>query len=261
MTSKPAIAALILDMDGVLWRGMQPIGDLPAAFNRIEQLGLSVVLATNNATMSLEQYLEKLCGFGVSLAPWQIVNSSQTVAHHLQQLHPEGGPVFIVGESGMVLELAKEGFYPSTGESPLAVTVGLDRELNYEKLSLACSYIRSGVPFIGSNPDPTYPSPQGLIPGAGAVLAFIEAASGVPPTIVGKPSPEMYRLAMERMQITPEKTLVVGDRLTTDIAGAQAIGCLAALVLSGVTTQDAALQWQPPLDWIATDLTALLEKL
>ena len=256
----PEIKALILDMDGVLWRDDQSIGNLPSIFSEISRRNLKVTLATNNATLSVEQYLEKLGRFGVSLQPKQIVNSSLAAAHYLTKRFPDKGNVYIVGEQGLFSTLEQHGFTHSE-EGVLAVIGSLDRQLTFEKLRQATMIIRSGVPFIGTNPDRTFPTPNGLIPGAGTILAAIEAATSVQPVIVGKPSPEMYVVAIDRMNTLPEETLVVGDRLETDIIGAQQLGCLTALVLSGVTSREAAQVWSPPPDYIAEDLTALLSAL
>jgi 4-nitrophenyl phosphatase len=254
------IQGLILDMDGVIWRDRQPIGDLPHIFQEITRLGLRVTLATNNATLSAEKFQEKLAGFGVALESWQIVNSAQATAEYLAQQYPAGGPVFIIGEEGLVSSLADYGFIHSD-QSPLAVVAGLDRQLTYQKLCQAALFIRSGIPFIGTNPDRTLPTPDGFIPGAGSILAALEAASDVKPLLIGKPAPEMYRIALGRLQTKPEDTLVVGDRLETDIAGAQALHCLTALVLSGATGIEAALQWQPALDFICEDLEQVLKRI
>lgn len=253
----PQLKALILDMDGVLWRDDQPIGDLHAIFDEISRRNLKVTLATNNATLSVDQYLRKLESFGVSLRSEQIVNSSLAAAQYLSHRFPEKGNVYIVGEEGIFTTLRQNGFDHSQ-ENVLAVVGSLDRQLTFEKLKQATRIIRSGVPFIGTNPDPTFPTPNGLIPGTGAILAAIEAATQVRPVIVGKPSPEMYILAIDRMNSSPKETLVVGDRLETDIIGAQKIGCPTALVLSGVTGAAAASAWNPAPDYIVEDLAALL---
>lgn len=254
------IRAMIVDMDGVLWRGAQPLIDLPAAFERIRRGGWKVVLATNNATRSPQQYVEKLASFGVQFDPDQIVNSAQAAAYSLHRSFPDGGPVFVVGEQGLLQALAVYGFYPSE-DGAVAVVAGLDRGFTFEKLRKASRLIRSGALFVGTNPDLTFPSPQGIEPGAGALLAAIEAASGVSPTIAGKPQPGMYRVALERLGAPPGETLVIGDRLDTDIAGAQALGCPTALVLSGVTTLEAARTFSPLPDIIAADLTAVLDEM
>ena len=258
-TSSP-LRALILDMDGVLWKNYQPIGDLPAIFARIRALGLNFIMATNNATRTPAWYLDRMAQFGVHLEPWQVINSAEATAEYLRQRFPQGGPVYAIGEEGLLNALRRRGF-TLDGEEALAVVAGLDKHLTYEKIKRANALIRRGAPFVGTNPDRTFPTPQGQVPGAGTILAAIEAASGVPPIVIGKPGAAMYRLALARLGARPEETLVVGDRLETDIAGAQNAGCRAALVLSGVTSPAEAAQWQPAPDWIAKDLTTLLELL
>jgi 4-nitrophenyl phosphatase len=254
----PPVQGLILDLDGVLWRGNQPLGNLPSIFDHIASRGLRVVLATNNATLSIRQYQEKLASFGVHLDTTQIINSAQALAFALHTLHPEGGPVFIVGETGLTEALSEEGFYRSEDGGALAVAVGLDRGITYEKLKQATLLIRNGIAFYGTNPDATYPAPEGLIPGAGSLLAAIQTATGVAPVIAGKPARPMLDLAMARLGTTVSETLMVGDRLDTDITGGQHIGMRTALVLTGVSTIAEAQDWSPPPDIIAPDLTTLL---
>ena len=163
----------------------------------------------------------------------------------------------MIGEVGLVQTLAEQGFYLSE-EDVLAVVVGLDRNLTYEKLKKATLLIRSGVPFIGTNPDRTFPTPQGLIPGAGAVIAAVEAATDVKPVYAGKPETYLYQLALDRLAVPPQEALVIGDRLDTDITGGQSLGCKTGLVLTGVSTETEALNWKPALDYIASDLFSLL---
>ena len=258
----PPIRALILDMDGVLWRDHEPIGDLPTLFARMASLGLRVILATNNATRSVASYLEKLAGFGVTLEPWQIITSSQATAQYLKTQHPEGGHVFVVGEAGLVEALSERGFTAETDGHPVhTVVAGMDRRLTYEKLAQATLLIRGGAAFVGTNPDRSFPTPAGLVPGAGSILALLETATDVSPTIIGKPGPIMYQQAIERLGTAPEETLAVGDRLETDILGGQNTFCKTALVLSGVATLAQASAWQPAPDLIADDLTAVLDSL
>lgn len=253
------IQGIILDMDGVLWRDEQAIGDLPDVFAALNQRGWKTVVATNNATRTAEQHLEKLRRFGVHLQAWQVVTSCATTAHYLSRRFPQGGPVFMIGEAALQDSLAEVGIYPDgENQKVLAVVVSMDRQITYEKLAQACLYIRAGVPFIATNPDRTFPSPRGLLPGAGAILAALEAASDVQPIIMGKPALEMYRVALERLGTQPQETLVVGDRLETDIQGAQELGCRTALMLSGVTSVERAAAWRPVPDLICRDLTAML---
>ncbi len=252
------IEALILDMDGVLWRESTAIGDLPAIFNRINALGLKYMLATNNATRTPRQYVEKLASFGADVPLESIVTSSMAVAHLLHQQHPNGGPVYIVGETGLTQALEKEGFYVGE-EHPLAVIASMDREVNFEKLKTATLLIRSGVPFYATNPDRTYPTPRGMIPGAGAIIGSIEIATDVKPIIAGKPNPTLYQFSLELLGSAPERTLAVGDRLETDILGGQRLGCRTALVLSGIATREDAQRHTPPPDLVTADLSALID--
>jgi len=259
----PNIKALILDMDGVLWRDSVPIGNLPVIFNRIRERGLKVALATNNATRTIVEHLDKVSGFGVTLEPWQIISSASATANALCKEFPNGGTVFIVGENGIQRALEERGFTPIVDPNddirPVAVVGGIDRYVSYGKLRRATLHIRAGVPFYGTNPDKTFPTPEGLVPGAGAILASIEAATSVEPIIIGKPKPAMMYMALEQLETKPEETLVVGDRLETDIAAGQAAGCKVALVLTGVSSKQQADAWQPAPDFIVEDLSTLVE--
>jgi 4-nitrophenyl phosphatase len=257
-TLTPRIRGAILDLDGTIWRGSQPIGDLPVLFRRLDEIGIRLILATNNATKRIEQYLERIQGYGIDLEPWQVINSAQAAAHLLKKAFPEGGPVFMVGEIGLKSALEEEGFFLSE-DKPVAVVAGLDRQVNYDKLSRGATLIRSGLPFIGTNPDATFPAPDGLIPGSGTILAALSTASGVKPLIAGKPERAMFDLAMLRLATTPIETLVIGDRLDTDIAGGQRAGCRTALVLSGVSTRLEADAWTPPVDLVASNWMQLLD--
>jgi 4-nitrophenyl phosphatase len=245
-------------MDGVLWRGSDPIGDLQSLFNQIDNIGWKVIFATNNATRTIRQYVDLLSSFGVKVHPWQIITSASAVTYYLSKQFPNGGPVYIIGEEGLIQACAEQGFYQSDS-SVLVVIAGMDRNLTYDKLKTATLLLRSGIPFIGTNPDLTFPTPDGLVPGAGSILAALTAASSVLPTIVGKPEPTMYQMALERFKLSAEKVLVVGDRPETDIAGAQRIGCRTALVLSGVTNSEQASTWHPAPDIIAPDLESVLK--
>jgi len=255
-----SIRGLIVDMDGVLWRGPEPVVDLPALFALIRKLGLKIVLATNNATRSPDQYIERLRSYGVDLETWQVVNSAQAAAAYLKRRFPGGGKVYIIGEDGLELAMAEQGFASGDGEVD-AVVVGMDRNLTYEKLRRAALLIRAGTPFVATNPDLTFPTPEGEVPGAGAIVAAVQVSTNVIPVVAGKPSPEMYRVALERLGTTPTETLVIGDRLETDIAGAQALGCRTGLVLSGVTTPEEAQAWTPLPDVVAKNIRELIEGL
>lgn len=257
---KSRIHALILDMDGVIWRKDQPIGDLVAIFEMISKLDMKYVFATNNSTKSVNTYLNLLSSFGIQAAKDQIVTSATATAQYLKQKFPSGENIYVVGEAGLENTLGDYGFKVETDQA-VAVVVGMDQSLTYEKLRVATLLIRKGVPFIGTNPDLTFPSPEGLVPGAGSMLAAIQAATDVQPEIIGKPQPTMFLQALDYLEEESENVLVIGDRLETDIAGGQAAGCQTGLVLTGVSTREMGESWRPEVDYIAEDLRQLVARL
>jgi 4-nitrophenyl phosphatase len=262
MTILPATArGLILDMDGVLWTDSAPIGNLPRTFARFKELNLAVALATNNSTRTVEQYVEKLRGLGVTVEPWQVVTSSLAVAYLMSQILPAGTPVFAIGEQGLtdaLRDVNLEVVSVEQAEKAEAVVIGIDKQVNFDKMREATLLVRAGKPFFATNPDKTFPTPRGQIPGAGAWISVIVTATDVQPMIAGKPFPYLLELALSRIGTPKESTYVVGDRLETDIAGGQALGCPTALVLSGVSTLAEGQAWQPKIEVIAESLSALV---
>ena len=256
------IKALILDMDGVVWKGDAPIGDLPATFNRIRKRGLKFVFATNNGTKTPEEYQQKLHELGVEVESWQVVTSALGLAFMLASRHPRGTKVFVIGEDGIRVALEEKGFeILSTEDAPKAeaFVMGIDRTISFMKVSEATLLVRAGVPFYTTNTDMTFPTPRGEIPGNGSWLTVITSATGVEPMVAGKPFPFLMELSLDRLGTKKEETLVVGDRLETDIAAGQSVGCPSALVLSGVSTKAQADEWKPGIDLIADSLSALVK--
>lgn len=258
---KTNIKGLILDMDGVIWRDSEPIGDLPKTFSKIRDLGLKFVLATNNSTRSIDEYVAKMKELGVEVYPNEILNSSQATAKVLASKFPTGSEIYYIGETGLSTALIEEGFVPTSAhnfKNPKAVVMGIDRTINFEKVARAALLINTGLPFYATNPDQTFPTPLGLIPGNGAWTSVLITATGVQPIITGKPDPAMLHVSMQRMGTGLHETIMVGDRLETDILGAQNAGCHSCLVLSGVTTQHQAQNWDTPIDIITDDLSSLV---
>lgn len=247
-------------MDGVLWRENDPIGDLNVIFSGFQKAGLKVIMATNNATRTPAQYVKKLTEMGAEVREEQIINSAMGVAYLLKKRFPQGGPVYAIGEIGLTTALSDAGFTQSD-QPGLAVIGSMDREISFWKLKKATLFIRSGIPFYFTNPDRTFPTPEGIIPGAGSILAALEASTDVSPIIAGKPSTTLFDFALERLGVKAEETLVVGDRLETDILGGQRAGCKTALVLSGISTRKEAESWQPQPDLILNELADLLQAL
>ncbi|MBL8101965.1 MAG: HAD-IIA family hydrolase [Anaerolineales bacterium] len=253
------IKALILDMDGVIWKGDAPIGDLPATFKRIRERGLKFVFATNNGTKTPEEYQKRLAEFGVEISPEQVVTSALGIAFMLAQKFPRGTKIFMIGEDGIRVALEEKGFeILSTENAPVAqaVVMGIDRSISFQKVAEATLLVRAGIPFYTTNTDRTFPTPRGEIPGSGSWLSVITSATGVEPIVAGKPFPYLMELALEKLGTKKEETLVVGDRLETDIAAGQSVGCLTAFVLSGVSKLEEAKDWNPNI--IADSLAALV---
>ena len=253
------IKALILDMDGVIWKGDAPIGDLPATFKRIRERGLKFVFATNNGTKTPEEYQQKLAELGVEIDASQIVTSALGIAFMLSQRFPRGTKIFVIGEDGIRVALQEKGFEILTIENApqaQAFVMGIDRRINFQKVAEATLLVRAGIPFYTTNTDRTFPTPRGEIPGSGAWLSVITSATGVEPIVAGKPFPYLMELALEKLGTKKEETLVVGDRLETDIAAGQAVGCPTAFVLSGVSKLEEAKDWNPNI--VADSLAALV---
>ncbi|WKZ34555.1 MAG: HAD-IIA family hydrolase [Anaerolineales bacterium] len=255
------IKALILDMDGVIWKGDAPIGDLPSIFNRIRERGLKFVFATNNGTKTPEEYQQKLTGLGVEIDASQMVTSALGISFLLAQKYPRGTKVYMIGEDGIRVALEQEGFEilgVDTAPEARAVVMGIDRGITFQKIAEAALLVRAGIPFYTTNTDRTFPTPRGEIPGSGAWLSVITTATGVEPTVAGKPFPYLMELSLEKLGTGKEETLVIGDRLETDIAAGQAVGCPTALVLSGVSSMEQARAWKPAPNIIMDDLASLI---
>lgn len=232
------IKAVISDMDGVLWRGDVPLPGLNTLFDYFQETETPFILATNNSRKTQDDYVHKLKKMSVSdVKPHNVITSGTATASYLQHTYPAGTKLFVVGGDGLKQILVHAGFVLVEDDAEVVVC-GIDFDLTYSKMRTATLNIRAGAPFVGTNPDVSFPSPAGLVPGAGSILALIEAASDVSPTIIGKPERGMFESALRTLGTTPEETLMIGDRIGTDIQGAQALGIKTALVMTGVETED-----------------------
>jgi 4-nitrophenyl phosphatase len=230
------LQSLIVDMDGVLWRGDTPLPGLHEFFAFLREREIGFMLATNNSSRLPEQYAEKLARFGVEVSPDHILTSSQVAAAYLATVAPPGARVYAIGEEGVRRSL-EEGGFVLTDEGAAYVVVGWDRQLTWSKLATAALLIYEGAAFVGTNPDTNYPIERGPVPGNGAQLAALQTATGARPLVVGKPEPWMYEEALRRMGAQRETTAAIGDRLDTDIAGGVRVGLTTVLVLSGIATE------------------------
>lgn len=234
-----SLRAVVLDMDGVLWRGGEVLPGVPEFFAFARQHGIKYAFATNNSSKTVETYAERLQAIGVPAEPDQVITSAVATADYVRQHYPLDTPVYIIGHEGIRGTLTDYGYREDPSNARLVV-VGIDFDIEFDKLKTATLRIRAGADFIGTNGDRTFPTPEGLVPGNGALLALIETATDVSPTVIGKPETAMFEVALSCLDATPEQVLMVGDRLETDILGAQRAGLPTALVLTGITTPEEA---------------------
>jgi 4-nitrophenyl phosphatase len=238
MLALTPIATVLFDMDGVLYRGQQVLDGVGELLAYLDEQGIAYGCITNNASMTPAQYEAKLAKMGITMAARQVITSALATGSYLHGAYPRGTRVLIVGMDGLREALLSGGHFVEDLEQPELVVQGADFELTYAKLKRACLAIRRGARYVATNPDKTFPSEEGLIPGAGAVMALIQAATDAEPFVIGKPAPTMFHIAVELLGGTAEHTLVIGDRLDTDIAGAINAGMPSAMVLTGVSTRE-----------------------
>ena len=273
MESFKNIRALIIDMDGVLWHGTQAMPGLVEFFQTLNDLDIRYILATNNASLTPEQYVTKLANMGVTVSQKQILTSGMATALYLsERVNPKETRVFVVGEDGATQPLVELGFTLTglyevdNSDKPEQkgadiVVCGKDETLTWAKLATASLNIRAGASFIGTNADTTLPTEHGVTHGNGAILAALEVATGVSPTIIGKPEPIIYQQALTLLGISPDETVALGDRLETDILGAVRTGIRSIMVLTGISSE-ADLQdsdYQPT--WVMADIRAVTKAL
>lgn len=233
------IQALIIDMDGVLWLDNTPLPGLNAFFDFMHRHAIPYILATNNASKTPQQYVNKLAKFGVAIQPDHVLTSPLATAAYLQQEFPAGAKVYVVGQEGILEAMSQAGFtvVPDASEQADVVVAGVDFTLTYEKLKYATLQIQRGARFVGTNGDLTFPAEEGALPGAGSILAAIQAATGVKPVTIGKPERLMFDIAVAKMGSTPARTAMLGDRLETDILGGQMAGVKTILVTTGIDNE------------------------
>ncbi|MBN1200850.1 MAG: HAD-IIA family hydrolase [Anaerolineae bacterium] len=234
-----SIRAAVFDMDGVLWRMSDILPGVDELFAFLQQQPIPYAMATNNSTKTVSTYVERLNRIGIPISPDRVITSAVATAGYISRRYPTQTAVYIIGGEGIRRALAERGYHEDPEQAKLVV-VGLDFDITYDKLKTATLRIRAGADFIGTNGDLTFPTPDGLVPGNGSLLAAIEAATGQAPFLIGKPETAMFEEALNAVGAAPEQTLMVGDRLETDILGAQRAGLQTALVLTGITSAEQA---------------------
>lgn len=229
-------AALVVDLDGVVYRGPDPIQPAVDALRDQLAAGTPVAFATNNASRPPGEVAEHLTSFGLPVGPEQVYTSSMAGAHVLADALPGAARVLAIGGHGVAIALRDKGFevVTSATQKPAAVLQGYGPQVAASDLAEAAYAIEAGAQWVATNTDQTLPTERGTAPGNGTLVAAVATATGVTPRVVGKPGPLMYTMAAADCGVGPEQTLGVGDRLDTDIAGAHAAGMDALFVLSGV---------------------------
>ena len=249
---------VLCDLDGVVWLAHQPIPGSVRAIESLREAGIRVVFVTNNSFSTYNEQVAALGSIGIP-AEGDIVTSAMSAATAIKS----GWRVLVCGGRGLIEEVSRVtkdvvvayNEPMASGEFD-AVVVGFHREFNFQVLTDASTAVRGGAVLIGSNDDPTYPTPNGPIPGGGSILAAIEKASGVTPTVTGKPYGPMAKLVRDLCgDAAPEEMVMIGDRSDTDGGFARTLGARFAMVLSGVMEAvDSA-----NADLVAADLSAIAE--
>lgn len=226
----------ILDMDGVLVRGSQAIPGAQQFIERLIETGTRFAVLTNNPMYTPRDLQYRLESVGLKVPYESLYTSAMATAQFLSTQMP-GGSAYVIGESGLTTALHDVG-YVFTDRNPDYVVIGDTTNYNFERISKAVRLIASGARFIATNPDTSGPSEKGLEPACGAMAALIEAATGIKPYFIGKPNPLMMRSALRFLGAHSEETVMVGDRMDTDVVAGMESGMETILVLTGVTREE-----------------------
>ena len=248
-------AVLCCDLDGVVWRGDTPIPGSAEAIAHLRAAGFRVVFITNNSSIPIAGYVERLAGFGVPAVADDVCTSAQAAAALVASKVAPGAAVLACAAEGVVEALTERGLRVVDAGPVDAVVVGFHRAFDFDRLTRAADAVRGSALFVATNLDPTYPIAGGFVPGTGALVAAVATAAGRAPEVAGKPAPPMADLV--RMRFGTDG-LMIGDRPSTDGAFALALGCPFALVLSGIAGAGREeLVPDPPPAFVAEDLAHL----
>ena len=256
MDSLPArVRLVIFDLDGVVYRGDEPIPGAADLVAWLHERRVAVRFATNNSMVARGGYVDRLGAMGIPTTEAEIVTSSSATVDHLRRHAPGVHRVLAIGASGMQEELTAAGLdadmardvAPSAPGAALeqaydAVIVGLDPTLSYDALAAGMSAVLGGARLIATNADSRYPTPTGFLPGAGAIVAALATATGVRAEVIGKPEPAMFEAILESTGIPGHEAVVIGDNPASDVVGARRAGCAAILVMTGVADADLVAQ-------------------
>ncbi|TCK20984.1 NagD protein [Pseudonocardia endophytica] len=236
MAEQKPIAAWMTDMDGVLVHEGRMIPGADTLLHRLSERGVPFLVLTNNSIHTPRDLRFRLRSSGLEVPEESIWTSAMATAAFLDDQRP-GGSAYVIGEAGLTTALHEIG-YVLTDTRPDYVVLGETRTYSFEAVTTAIRLIDAGARFVATNPDATGPSTEGLLPATGSVAAMISKATGTDPYFVGKPNPLMMRAALNRLQAHSESTLMIGDRMDTDILAGLEAGMRTVLVLSGITRAD-----------------------
>ena len=249
--------AFFLDVDGVLVHDSQPIEGAADAFRALQSAG-QVLILTNNSTRSRKQHAERLTGLGFPVQSSEVISSSFVVAEYLQKTCGST-VVWPVGEGGIIDELLANGHrIASRPEQAQWVVAGMDRNFDYQKMADGLRALNAGARLAATNKDGTYPTPNGLMPGAGAIVGALCGMGFEPDVSVGKPETMFYDIAMDMIETNRHRVLMIGDRLGTDILGGNRSGLDTLLVLTGISGESDIEESGIRPTWIADSLAALI---
>ncbi|HEY3736222.1 MAG TPA: HAD-IIA family hydrolase [Jatrophihabitans sp.] len=250
----------LLDLDGVVYIGPNAVPGVPEALGRARHAGMQIAFVTNNAARPPAVVASHLTELGIVAESAEVITSAQAAARYLAEHLPAGAKVLVVGTTGLYEALTERGLVPVAlaSDDVMAVVQGYSPATDWHMLAEGAVAIGHGKPWVATNGDPTVPSPRGPLPGNGSLVAALRYATGREPVITGKPDPAMHRETILRTGAS--NPLVVGDRLDTDIEGANAVGCASLLVFSGVTRPKDVLFIPAHLrpTYFGSDLAALL---
>lgn len=228
--------AFICDMDGVIYHGNRLLPGVIEFVNWLKTEGKAFLFLTNSSERSPRELCEKMLRLGLKIQEEHFYTSALATATFLSQQHP-GGSAFVIGEAGLTNALYNVGF-SINDTNPDYVVVGDTRSYSYEKLEQAVTLVRNGAKLIGTNPDVTDPTEKGIVPSTGALIAPIELATGSNAYFIGKPNPLIMRHALKKLGFRREDTVIIGDRMDTDIIAGIESEITTVLVLSGVTSRE-----------------------
>ena len=228
---------LLLDLDGVVYEGGRPIVDATESISTLRARGVQIGYITNNASRTSEAIAEQLRSFGLELKVEDVITSAQAGAELLKQIVPAGSKVLVVGGEGLRSNVSLAGFkiIESSKDSPAAVIQGFDPSVGWKQLAEASYAIQRGAKWVATNQDWTIPREEGLAPGNGTLVSAVHTAVGQLPVVAGKPEKAIFETALK--QFGTSSAVYIGDRLDTDVLGANRSGIASALVMTGVTTR------------------------